>query len=115
MSDDGEGKLYCKIALEEAFGLCGEPEDAFQEMAYFLGFTEEEIGEIFPIGKKYERILSEGLRDHDCTGPGVRVWVLARAWEIYIKDGETIKNAITRAWREARDDCAERGLWMGIL
>ena len=48
MSDDSDG-LYCKIALEEAFGLCGEPEDAFREAAFFMGFTDDDLTSVFPI------------------------------------------------------------------
>lgn len=113
---DTEDGLYCKIALEEAFGLCGDPEDAFREAAYFMGFTEDELEKIFPIGDRYEEVLREGISDSDCTNTsGLKSWVICRAWEIYTGEGEVIKTAIMRAWSEAREQCSDRGLWMGKL
>lgn len=115
MSDDSDG-LYCKIALEEAFGLCGEPEDAFREAAFFMGFTDDDLTSVFPIGEKYSDVLRDGIGDSDCTSPtALRTWVLCRAWEIYKEEGETIKVAIMRAWSEVREQCADRGLWMGRM
>jgi hypothetical protein len=112
MSD--EDKEFCKIAVGEAFGLCGDPEDAFENAARLMGMNEEDITDTFPLAEKYKDIVHDGMPDAPSAGASpievldfsrmVRRVVMARAWEMVIVNKEyNLQQAILAAWQESMD------------
>ncbi|MDD4355946.1 MAG: hypothetical protein PHN98_01740 [Smithellaceae bacterium] len=108
--DDG---VYCSIAMDEAMNtMCQGSEPAFREVAIsFFGFTENDLGRLFPIEDRYRDVLDDGLADGRCTEMAeVRIFVLALAWEKVKEDAMPPKAAIQSAWADARLMCEEFGV-----
>ena len=114
MSDKNEDDAeFCKIAVGEAFGLCGNPEDAFLNVARMMGMNEEDITDAFPIGDKYKEIIANGMPDVPKTDDPmavldfprlVRRVVLARAYEMSMVTKElNIQQAVVQAHQESMD------------
>jgi hypothetical protein len=113
MSEDYDPKEYCQIAFSEVSGLCSNPEDAFRQIAMFMGFNPMNINEMFPIGERYKEVLENDLGDAECSSiNAVHNWVLARAWQLHSEDGEEVLDAIRIAWQEARERCSDSGMWI---
>jgi len=108
--DDG---MYCSIAVDEALNsLCPGSESAFREVATtFFGFTQEDLGRLFPIETRYREILDDGLIDGQCMDYAeIRMYVLALAWSKMKDDETTPRVAIQSAWTDARMMCEEFGV-----
>lgn len=106
MTDEFDTGEYCKIAFEEVFGLCQNPEDAFRQIAMFMGFTTHDINNVFPMDENYKEILSNDLGDAQCSDmQAARAWVLCRAWQLHKDESIEVIDSITAAWREFNETC----------
>lgn len=113
MTEEFDANEYCRVAFEEVFNLCQNPEDSFRQIAAFMGFNPMYINEIFPIGENYKEILENGLGDAECSNiNAVHNWVLARAWQLHSDEGEEVLDSIKIAWKEARERCSDSGMWI---
>ena len=108
-----EDKEFCKIAVGEAFGLCGNPEDAFENAARLMGMNDDDVTDAFPLADKYKTIIHAGMPDTPTSGDPmeildfprlVRKFVMARAWEMVIINKEAnLQQALLTAWQESMD------------
>lgn len=113
MTEEFDAGEYCSVAFGEVFNLCQNPEDAFRQVAMFMGFNPMNINEMFPIGEKYKEVLENELGDAECSNiNAVHNWVLARAWQLHSDDGEEVLDSIKIAWKEAREKCSDSGMWI---
>lgn len=113
MTEEFDSRDYCTAAFEEVFNLCSNPEDAFRQVATFMGFSQTNINEMFPIDEKYKEVLENELGDAECSNMNsLHNWVLARAWQLHKEDGEEVLDSIKIAWQEARERCSETGMWV---
>jgi hypothetical protein len=110
--DENDPDQYCGIAVDEAFGICLSPEQAFRQAARLFGLSQAEINNLFPIEEVYSDIIDEGLSDSKCVNRTELVsWVLARAWQLFVEDGvPSIMTSFERAWSEARYECGDFGI-----
>lgn len=103
---DGEGGSgmdtgsaeYCEIAFEEAQMMCATPEMVFVQASKFMGFTPVEIDTLLPLDETYAGILDEGVGESFMVA---RRWVLARAWDAHVNDGQSVIESFQTAWQEA--------------
>jgi len=106
MTEGYDEKEYCQLAFEEAFNLCSNPEDAFRQVAMFMGFAVYDEENVFPIEDHYLEILENELSDAICADlQSTRAWVLSRAWQIHKEEDEEVIRSIHRAWEEFNERC----------
>jgi hypothetical protein len=82
----------CAIALDEAFGLCGNNTVIFEQIATIMGIRKTDLNSVTPLEKKYQDILL-GARHDDR-------WVIARAWDLVVNEKIGIMDAFRQAWDE---------------
>lgn len=82
----------CAIALDEAFGLCGNNTVIFEQIATIMGIRKTDLNSVTPLEKKYQDIL-RGARHDD-------KWVIARAWDLVVNEKYGIMDAFHQAWAE---------------
>ena len=107
LGGDIDSQEYCEIAVDEAFGLCMQAEDAFREAAKMIGFEDHTLDSLFPLEETYLDILGEGLDEDKCSSiSDLSKWIVCRAWQMY-QEGETksVVTAFRMAWREFREEC----------
>ncbi len=104
MTDNEEGlqteqdKEMCAIALDEAFGLCGNNDVIFQQIAMMMGIRSEALDAVTPLKEKYRGVLTVGP---GMTDRSAAQWVIARAWDLTVNEKLGIMDAFNRAWEEA--------------
>lgn len=108
MTEDYDPREYCQVAFEEVFNLCSEPEDAFRQVAMFMGFTQHDIDNVFPIDDNYLDILGNDLSESSCFDiQQARAWVLSRAWQLHKDENNEVIISIQDAWKEFNNRCME--------
>ena len=91
---DARDKEMCAIALDEAFGLCGNNTVIFEQIAVIMGIRKGDLASVTPLESKYRGVLASGPSQGD-------KWVIARAWDLVVNDKLGIMDAFTQAWDEA--------------
>jgi len=88
---------YCEIAFEEAQMMCATPELVFVQASRFMGFMPHEIDELLPLDETYQNIVSNGV---GTSFASMRQWILARAWDLHVNEGESVVVSFQVAWQE---------------
>ncbi len=89
---DERDKEMCAIALDEAFGLCGNNTVIFEQIATIMGIRKADLAAVTPLDSKYRTVLNGGKHDDK--------WVIARAWDLVVNDKAGIMDAFNQAWGE---------------
>ena len=108
VSKEEKCRVAVSIAMDEIMNYCeGAKEIVIQEIGGMLGLEPEELKSV---SNGYEDILKAGLTKERCEDfRGIRQWVMARAWELMEKEDKRFKDAIKKAWVEAKERCLELG------
>ena len=93
-NQDDRDKEMCAIALDEAFGLCGNNAVIFEQIATIMGIPKNDLTSVTPLDTKYKGILAGGPRQGN-------KWVIARAWDLVVNEQFGIMDAFHQAWEEA--------------
>jgi hypothetical protein len=93
-------KVYCQIAVEEALGLCKDPEYAFAEIAALIGVNSVDLIAIQPIDIKYASIIDDTPEGDDIGA--IQIWVLCKAYSLYRDEDMGIRESVLTAWEIAR-------------
>jgi hypothetical protein len=88
----------CAIALDEAFNLCGNNDVIFEQIAILMGIRNDVLASLKPLKDKYQKVLADGVGTDERSASR---WVLARAWDLTINEGNGIMAAFGQAWTEA--------------
>jgi hypothetical protein len=88
----------CAIALDEAFGMCGNNDAIFQQIAMMMGIRSDALASVTPLKEKYQNVLISGPGATDKTAAR---WVIARAWDLTINEKFGIMDAFNQAWEES--------------
>ena len=81
-----------------------------REIAELLGLDGKEIN---PISEHCKSVLDKGLTEDVCRDfRGIRRWVLCRTWQLMDEEKKRFRDAISQAWKEAKDICAEKGVYV---
>jgi hypothetical protein len=101
-----QDKEMCAIALDEAFGLCGNNDVIFQQIAMMMGIRSESLEAVTPLKDKYRGVLAVGP---GMTDRSAAQWVIARAWDLTVNENVGIMDAFNRAWEEADEKQGKSG------
>jgi len=107
-------KDKCEVALrigyDIVFSKClpDHKDLVAKEIAELLGIDGKEMN---PISEHCKRVLERGLTEGICKDfKEIRRWVMCRTWQLMEEKGKRFKDAISQAWKEAKDICAEKGV-----
>lgn len=95
-----EDKEKCAIALDEAFGMCGNNDVIFTQIAKMMGIRDDALRLVSPLKEKYRNIMASGITSADSKDIITR-WVIARAWDLTVNEKSMIMEAFDQAWEEA--------------
>jgi len=100
-------RIAWQVAIEEALSYCGDKEQIKKELGQLFGFSDEEVAGMFNPGE-----VPELTKDVCYDFRGIRRWVMLRTWDIFEKEKVPFATAIRRAWKEAKEKCAELGAYI---
>ena len=110
LTEEEKCRIAWEVALDEALRVCRGREEAFKTLGELLGLSGEEMNDL---SHRAEEILERGLTKDICYDfRGIRRWVMVRAWDIMEKEKTSFRDAIRRAWAEAKEKCAELGAYV---
>ena len=110
LTEEEKCRIAWEVALDEALRVCGGREEAFKTFGELLGLSGEEANDL---SHRAEEILERGLTKDICYDfRGIRRWVMAKAWDLMEKERIPFREAIRRAWAEAKRECAELGAYI---
>jgi len=93
-----QDREMCAIALDEAFGMCGNNDVIFQQIAMMMGIRSDALASVTPLKEKYQNVLNSGPGATDKTAAR---WVIARAWDLTVNEKFGIMDAFNQAWEES--------------
>ena len=97
-------------AIDSIYYDTSREEDALREWAEVLGLEPHEVN----VSEKCRIVLEKGLTPEVCRDfRGIRRWVACRAWDLIENDVvNTWREAMKKAWAEAKAKCAELGVYV---
>jgi len=108
ISKEDRCAIAVDVALETILGECGGSKElVMKHIGELLGIDGN------PISAKCEYVLERGTPAEVCKDfREIRRWVLCRAWELMETEGLRFRDAISRAWIEAKEKCAAHGVYL---